>query len=777
MLHLLAAVLAPPIMLPAQPGGDLAPFFGFAEQRTIVVDDGCGPVISADFNADGRPDLAIVNNAKSRIEIHYLRAEERTPEEAHRAFRANELRPNPWYDRVEISVAHRVTALRAFDADHDGLLDIIYAGSNPLEIIVLRQTDGARFETHARKRVRELATTQSGFRIADVTGDPSPEIVTLVEGRVTAFGLTRAGLIADGAPIGAGTGVVAIFCEDVDGDSRVDLIGVVPDNESPLRMWLRADSGELGAELRFEMPPLIEVQPIRFPDREAVTIGVIERTSRRMVFYDLTVEAVDELAAASVGSERDAQAEVVAFPGTGVKDRSIAIGDVDADGRPDLVATDPKANALILYHQGSGDALAGAESFSTFKSPRAVSIGQWTGSTQPEIFVLSEEEKTVGISDFDEKLGRIEFPVPHSLSTPGASPVMMGVMSLAGAPSLALVVKDKRDYVLEIHRNVTGDPAEAEISTFQLENVRRDPGAVLGADINQDGHDDVLVLTPGEPMIAILADAATGVPSSILTKDTMPQFGLVQGAGPYNTALFDMDGDGTRDLLIADANFVRACVFDTARGWRVIDQVNADSPSAQLVGLTLMEHAGETLVVGADSANNRLIFFARDDEGQWGVRHRIRVLGFPAGRVASGRFAGESPGILAFSDDGFAIVRLSGERAALEQVAAYRPDAEDRLEHEMEAGDVNGDGYVDAVVLDAKEQMCAIFTFSSSRKLYEATEFEIFESRLFQRGNAREFEPSSALIADLTGDGADDVALVVHDRVIIYPQMTEQTLR
>jgi hypothetical protein len=76
-------------------------------------------------------------------------------------------------------------------------------------------------------------------------------------------------------------------------------------------------------------------------------------------------------------------------------------------------------------------------------------------------------------------------------------------------------------------------------------------------------------------------------------------------------------------------------------------------------------------------------------------------------------------------------------------------------------------------VLDAKEQMCQVLTFSAARKLLPATEFKVFESRLFTRGEAREMEPSQAIIADVTGDGKDDLVLVVHDRVLIYPQMTE----
>lgn len=775
MAHTAFVVFALASSACAQP--DLSAYFGFVEPRTVVVDNGCGPLISADMNADGRPDLVIVNNIKSRIEIHFLRASERTLEEMERSFRANELRPNPWYDRTNVSVAHRVGAVRAHDADGDGLMDLVYAGSDPQEIVVLRQDEGGAFQQHARKRARSLNATQSGFKIADVIGDRVPELVTLLDGEINAFGFTPGGLITDAEPIGAANGVVAIFPEDYDGDGDTDLMGVVPENESPLRLWLRegAEDGRLGAELRFEMPALIEVQDIRFPTRDAASIGVIERASRRMVFYDLSVETVDELAGGAVGAERDAQAEVTAFPGD-ASDRSVATGDLDGDGTPDLIATDPEANALVVYSGDDGRALGRSRSFSSFKDPKVVAMGQWTGSDRPEVFVLSEEEKAVGISTYED--GRLGFPQAHGLSTPGATPVSMGHMTLGNAPSLGVVVKDRRDLVLEVHRNVAGagQTPSLEISTFKLEGARRDPGAILGADADQDGHQDVLVLTPGEPMIMVHADSESGELDAILTKDDMKQFGLVQAAGPDNTALYDMDEDGTDELLIADANFVRACVYDDT-GWRVVEQVNASDPTTSLSGVALLELDDETLIVGADTVNNRLIFFAKDAAGQWGVRHRIRMLGFPAQRIRAGHFTGPMPSILALSDDGFAIMRLSGERAALQQFAAYRPDAEDRLEHEMEAGDINGDGYVDLVVLDAKEQMSSIFTFSAARKLYLATEFEVFESRLFTRGSAREYEPSAALIADLTGDGKDDLALVVHDRVIVMPQMTEETVR
>ena len=54
-----------------------------------------------------------------------------------------------------------------------------------------------------------------------------------------------------------------------------------------------------------------------------------------------------------------------------------------------------------------------------------------------------------------------------------------------------------------------------------------------------------------------------------------------------------------------------------------------------------------------------------------------------------------------------------------------------------------------------------------------ATGFKVFESKLFTSGEPREYQPSDCLIADVTGDGANDLILLAHDRVLIYPQMTK----
>jgi len=81
----------------------------------------------------------------------------------------------------------------------------------------------------------------------------------------------------------------------------------------------------------------------------------------------------------------------------------------------------------------------------------------------------------------------------------------------------------------------------------------------------------------------------------------------------------------------------------------------------------------------------------------------------------------------------------------------------------------------EVVVLDAGKQMLDVLSISEATALLPAVSWKVFESRLFSGGEPREFEPSQAIVRDVTGDGAADLVLMCHDRILLYPQMTAQS--
>jgi hypothetical protein len=70
-----------------------------------------------------------------------------------------------------------------------------------------------------------------------------------------------------------------------------------------------------------------------------------------------------------------------------------------------------------------------------------------------------------------------------------------------------------------------------------------------------------------------------------------------------------------------------------------------------------------------------------------------------------------------------------------------------------------------------------IRTFNAEARLVRGTRFKVFEEPRaaedsdFNEGRRRGGgQPQAAVIGDVTGDGRNDLVLLVHDRIVIYPQ-------
>jgi len=46
----------------------------------------------------------------------------------------------------------------------------------------------------------------------------------------------------------------------------------------------------------------------------------------------------------------------------------------------------------------------------------------------------------------------------------------------------------------------------------------------------------------------------------------------------------------------------------------------------------------------------------------------------------------------------------------------------------------------------------------------------VFEDRTFRARHTDMAEPREALVTDVTGDGKNDLVVLVHDRILVYPQ-------
>jgi len=746
MLTLASLAIIPP---PTAEDSSLADYFGFESMDVIPIGDGPGPMIVTDLDGDGRTDIVVANNRRSRIEVLRQRSDASPDDPVEQPRNINDF-PDHWrFERINIPVSDEIAAMAAADLDQDGRTDLLLGGP-PGRVTFLSQMEDGSFSTKGRRDIRKLAASPASFVIADMAGTGHAALVSIVEGEPAIWPL-------DGFSLGsakrypAGTSMIAVVPADYDGDGLMDLAGICPDDPAPVRIWFgrRTPTGvEPGPQTVFEMPPLIEFESMASPEDDATRIAVIERNARRVVLYDLTDEAVTTTA------DRDAAFTVHGFPDPGKRDRAWTVS--NRDGMSELVSADTRSNAITVYreteHGGIGEA-ANAPSLSAIDGLASVP------GRAGELLVLSTKEGVVGRTNIAHH--PIAFPTPIDVSS-GHEPVAMNAVEIGSTPHAAIVAANKRDYVLDLVDLDTGTSR-----SFELGSLSRKPDHVEAIDVDQDGREDLIILTRERPMILLLA---TDDGFEVLEKRDMSQYGLVDAAGGDNIAALDVTGDGHEELLIADGNFVRAVRFhptDEGGGWRVERQFNADDPDSDLVAVTSL---GGRLVA-ADREGDRLLVFApTGDEGDWTQVETMRLRGLTPGPLASGTFSSGGQDIITIGEDGFAVVPLKGSRRTLVEVGSWKSGIEGHIPHELAVGDVNADGYGDMVALDAGEQMMELFTFDGEGDMLHATGFQIYESNLFHGGESREYQPRQIAIADVTGDGGHDIVMLIHDRIIVYQQ-------
>ena len=85
-------------------------------------------------------------------------------------------------------------------------------------------------------------------------------------------------------------------------------------------------------------------------------------------------------------------------------------------------------------------------------------------------------------------------------------------------------------------------------------------------------------------------------------------------------------------------------------------------------------------------------------------------------------------------------------------------------------GDLNGDGRPDVAALDSGNRGMQVFSYDSKKGFGEELSWKIYEKKMHQERRRTRAGAHGVLVADLDGDGLDDVAVLVHDRLIVYPQ-------
>jgi hypothetical protein len=235
---------------------------------------------------------------------------------------------------------------------------------------------------------------------------------------------------------------------------------------------------------------------------------------------------------------------------TGLSSVAVAIGDLDGDGRADLaVANNNSTTVSVLRNISSGSTISFASKldYTVGLGPFSVAIADLNGDTKPDLAVANSGSNTVSIMRNTGSIGAINFAAKVDANT-GLIPysVAIGDLDKDGKPDLA--VASYNSSAISVFRN-TGNSTTISFGTkidFPSSNY---PNFITMNDLNGDGKIDLVATNFSSNNVSVLRNT-----SNIDNLSFSAKLDIATGTNPYAVAIGDLDGDGKPELAVANSN-------------------------------------------------------------------------------------------------------------------------------------------------------------------------------------------------------------------------------
>ncbi|MGA2070826.1 MAG: VCBS repeat-containing protein [Sedimentisphaerales bacterium] len=758
----------------------LSEYYGFGEMEIIKLDYGIQSLQIADFDGDGRNDIAVANNRKAAIEI-LLQKDSIGPQDEDVAVDPNDIDINALvgpsrFARQTVPVSQRIYSMVAGDLNGDGLIDLAYYGEPRGLYILLQKPQKEKHKSKTlswqpvkRINIDDALPNDNALVCEDIDNDGKKDLLVVGRDAIYVVLQKKDGTLGEPVKYPSTARIIGVEVGDLTGDGINDLLIVTDDAERPIHVRLGQKNGQLGPEIRLLSEPPLVLELANMGGKEGKDIVAIDAISRRLVCYKLVADSSqgDDWPvlfyplAASLGSEK----------------RDLVTGDFDGDKLTDVVISDPGAAEIIWYKQAAGIGLAEPARFPSLAEADSLSAADIDGDGKSELGVLSIKEKTIGISKFES--GRFTFPKAVDLT---GEPLAMELNDIDGDKSADCVYisrsqSDTRS--LRIIYNVTKADANDALAV-ELPQLATNPQAIKVIDVDHDGLKDVLIFVRYELPILV---RQTQKRKFEVVDSPKAQTSLIKEATLRSIYPADVDGKPGEELLVAQNNFARSMTF-TGGEWTVLDQYNAKSAENRISAVAaakmkvdgakdskailLLDGQKGRLQILTPGADKTYRFDKELDVGSWNPAAGIKMM------LAS-LTGGGADDILLFDGEKFAIVVPPGgktNRYQLEQKFTYETKIKDGAYGNLTTGDINGDKRTDIILAEYKHNHIEILAVNSAGKPIPAMRFKTFEDKTYRESRPQMpiVEPRQMKVADVTGDGKADLVTIIHDRIIIYPQ-------
>jgi hypothetical protein len=376
--------------LPTFPGSGALSSSSMSGPTNLTVGSGPIIVVIADLDGDGKPDLIVANDYGNTISLYRNISTNGSLTAGSFASRVDLVTPpgnaSPW-------------GLAVADVDGDGKLDIVVSDYDESIVSVYRNqcSPGSITTNSFATRVDfPVGTGPTGVAVQDLDGDGKPEIVTANYAGTTVSVLRNLGTMgsittnsfAPAVSFTVGPTPVNVMIADVDGDGKADVVTVNNGNSSQAMSVLRNLStlGNIAFATNVDFPGL--------PTSYCLAIGDLDGDGKP----DVVISSQPDGQSVSVYRNTSTPGSIttnsfaahVDFAAGGWAN-SVAIGDLDGDGKPDVAVVTQLPDHLSLFKNMSvpgsftTNSFAARVDFAAGSNPNGVAIGDLDGDGRPDV--------------------------------------------------------------------------------------------------------------------------------------------------------------------------------------------------------------------------------------------------------------------------------------------------------------------------------------------------------------------------------------------------------
>jgi len=232
---------------------------------------------------------------------------------------------------------------------------------------------------------------------------------------------------------------------------------------------------------------------------------------------------------------------------TGNSPQGAAIGDLNFDGRADVAVACSAAGVLNVFYQDSSGVLATpATAYPAGNGARSVAIGDFNKDGRKDAVVANSGANTVSLFLQNNMTAVLEL---NCTVATGATPWVVAAADIDFDGSDEVIVLNKGDSNISVYNYNMSKGLEF----LEAHATGTTPVSMAIGDVNQDGRLDVVVAESAGTSIGILTQNSTGGLNA--------RVGMALAAAPSSVAVGDVSYDGRNDIVVAIPSINNVSLF------------------------------------------------------------------------------------------------------------------------------------------------------------------------------------------------------------------------